>query len=263
MNNMKENLHIILYFLNCNEKRAFTKLELPIFEEIIEHESSKIIYVITHSSPNMQAKIKKKVYDRINSGIQGITQIDNIIDKFKASENNVVFVNFHKNDINGDKIFGQKELFKKIHDFFIESDDYKNSLKELDEEQMELQISKLRKQAEDIIYWHKCGASIPIIGGYIYFFIKKDAIKKIEKVFALDSEFSIKIIKNYQINQNNQNSIIKIIGKGINILPEFLFNYGLIIRDINLLLDTAVNNYKAKKNDLINTYLQASDYFQS
>jgi GTP-binding protein EngB required for normal cell division len=207
MNNMKEKLHIILYFLNFNEKRAFTKLEYPIFEEIIEHESSKIIYVITHSSPNIQAKIKKKVYDRINSGIQGITkdtQIENKIEKYKASENNVVFVNFHKNDLNGDELFGEKELFKKIHDFFIESDDYKNSLKMLSEEQLELQISKLKKQAEDIIYWHKVGSYfvpvIPILGDIGFIAIKKDALKKIGKVFELDPNFSEETFK---INNNN------------------------------------------------------------
>jgi len=217
---MKENLHIILYFLNFNEKRAFTKLEYPMFEEIIKHESAKIIFVITHSSPNIQKKIKQKIYDRINSGIQGITkdtQIQNKIEKFNASENNVVFVNFHKNDLNGDEPFGQKELYNKIHDFFIESNDYKNSLKELNEEQLELQISKLRKQAEDIIHWHKVGISIlsiiPILGDVGNIFIKKDAIKKIEKVFGLEQNVYEEIIKNNNnvgdLDQNSSEEISK------------------------------------------------------
>ena len=265
MNNMKENLHIILYFLNFYEERAFTKLEYPIFEEIIEHESSKIIYVITHSSPNIQAKIKKKVYDRINSGIQGITKdthIENKIEKFKASENNVVFVNFHKNDLNGDEPFGQKELFQKIHDFFIESSDYKNSLKELSKEQMEFQISKLRNQAEDIIFWHKVGSYfgslIPILGDIGYFFIKKDAIKKIGKVFDLDPIFSEKIIKenNYIDNVPIPKSVKEII------LPIQFMIYPIPIYNLVKILDTFVINYREKRINLKNTYIQASNYFQ-
>lgn len=253
MNNMKENLHIILYFLNFNEKRAFTKLEYPIFEEIVKHETSKIIYVFTHSSPNIQAKIKNKAYDRINSGIQGITkdtQIENKIEKFKASENNVVFVNFHKNDLNGDEPFGQKELFQKIHDFFIESNDYKNSLKELDKEKMELQILKLRKQVEDILFWHRVGSIIPFVGCFLCLLIKKEAIKKIEKCFDLDSDFSKNVLMNFF-------SPIKSI-----LLPLFGFNI-FLINEINEMLDISVKYYKAKQKKLKNTYIQASYYFQN
>ena len=260
MNNMKENLHIILYFLNFNEKRAFTKLEYPIFEEIVEHESSKIIYVITHSSPNIQAKIKKKVYDRINSGIQGITkdtQIENKIEKFKASENNVVFVNFHKNDLNGDEPFGQKELFQKIYDFFIESNDYKNSLKEQTEELLELQISKLRKQAEDIIFWHKVGLCFEYVLNVGYFPIKMDAIKKIAKVFELNPNFYEEI--------NERNNIIDILW----IFPpiELLMRIngillGIPIKELNSILDIFEKKYREKKINLKNTYVQASNYFQ-
>ena len=256
-------------YLNFYEERAFTKLEYPIFEEIIEHESSKIIYVITHSSPNIQAKIKKKVYDRINSGIQGIikdTHIENKIEKFKASENNVVFVNFHKNDLNGDEPFGQKELFQKIHDFFIESSNYKNSLKELDKEKMNFQILKLRKQAEDIIFWHKVGAMIPILGDYTFLLIKKDAIKKIEKVFDLDSNFSEEIMSISDFSSINllYQKYNEDILSNISLFPLYLlFSQVLRIKDINLILNISVKYYKAKKNNLKNTYIQASDYFKS
>ena len=39
INKMKDNLHIILYFLNMNEKRTFQDLEYPLIEEIIKHKS--------------------------------------------------------------------------------------------------------------------------------------------------------------------------------------------------------------------------------
>jgi len=44
-------------------------------------------------------KIKEKIFERINSGIRGITQktpISNKIQKFIANDNNVAFVNFYK-----------------------------------------------------------------------------------------------------------------------------------------------------------------------
>lgn len=51
----------------------------------------------------------------------------NIYEKLYASLENIDFVNFHKDEEIGNS-FGNKELFKKIHDFFIKSDDYKNHL---------------------------------------------------------------------------------------------------------------------------------------
>ena len=98
-NRLKENIHIILYFLNYSEARSFSQIEYPIIEEILKHESSKIIYVITRSINNLENKERKKVYNRINSGLVGISKnkpIQNDIDMMKANENNVVFVNFHK-----------------------------------------------------------------------------------------------------------------------------------------------------------------------
>ena len=58
---MKNNIHIILYFFNFYEDRKFGDDEIPIIEEIVNHKSSKIIYVITHSNPNASNKQKKNV----------------------------------------------------------------------------------------------------------------------------------------------------------------------------------------------------------
>ena len=155
INKVKDNIHIILYFLNYSEKRAFMKLEYPIIEEITKHKTSKIIYVITHSKSNINGKIKDKILERINSGIKGITKISEQIEKFKANDNNVVFVNFHKNELNDEEPFGKKELFKKIYEFFIQSEDYNNSLKNLTKENIEKNALKLRAQAEEKLLWHK------------------------------------------------------------------------------------------------------------
>ena len=66
INKIKDNLHIILYFLNYGEQRAFANLELPILEEVCNHKTSKIIYVITHSNPNMDDQDKEDKIDNIN-----------------------------------------------------------------------------------------------------------------------------------------------------------------------------------------------------
>ena len=64
----------------------------------------------------------------------------------KANENNVVFVNFRKDEDNPE-VFGKKELFQKIHDFFIESESYKKSLRTLNEQVLEENIEILKAQA--------------------------------------------------------------------------------------------------------------------
>jgi len=42
INKIKDNLHIILYFLNYLEDRTFMNLEVPILEEICKHKNSKV-----------------------------------------------------------------------------------------------------------------------------------------------------------------------------------------------------------------------------
>ena len=61
INQIKDNLHIILYFFNYNDKRSFMALEKPILEEILLHNSSKIIYVITNSIQNIKTKQINKI----------------------------------------------------------------------------------------------------------------------------------------------------------------------------------------------------------
>ena len=59
INKIKDNLHIILYFFNYNNERSFANLELPMIEEIIKHQSSKIIYVFTHYEYKKKKEILK------------------------------------------------------------------------------------------------------------------------------------------------------------------------------------------------------------
>ena len=185
INKMKDHLHIILYFLNMNEKRAFQDLEYPMIEEILKHESTKIIYVITNSSPNIKDKKKKEVYDRINSGIQGITKNklkEGKIQMFKAHKDNVVFVNFHKYEINDIEIeqFGKKELFNKIYEFFINSKDYKEKKENFDEKKLEERLKSLRIKGQQILFTNKFwGAAVGIIP-FVDMAIQHFLIKKMQ-----------------------------------------------------------------------------------
>ena len=115
LNKLQDSVHIILYFLNFTETRVFMELEYPILEEITNHKSAKVIYVITHSI-SKNPKNKKKIFDRINSGIQGVTRnkpIFNKIKMFEATENNVIFVNFHYDKDLEKEPFGKKSYLKK------------------------------------------------------------------------------------------------------------------------------------------------------
>jgi hypothetical protein len=173
------------------------ELEYPILEEITNHKSAKVIYVITHSI-SKNPKNKKKIFDRINSGIQGVTRnkpIFNKIKMFEATENNVIFVNFHYDKDLEKEPFGKKELFKKIYDSFVNSENYKNSLEKFsNKEKIEETALKLRAQAESILFPNKIlGAAvgiIPIADWVIQkYIIKENAIKKVGEIFGIDAKF--------------------------------------------------------------------------
>lgn len=203
LNRLKDSIHIILYFFNYKETRKFSKIEYPILEEISNHESSKIIYVMTHSK-SKNPKKKKEIFEQINSGFQGITRNKPLFDKkkmFEATENNVVFVNFHYDEDFELMPFGKEELFKKIYDFFVSSKDYKESLKKYStEEEIEKTALKLRAQAERILLPNKIFGAlsgvIPFADMAIQkFIIKKNAIIKVGQIFGIDVKFINEDIK--------------------------------------------------------------------
>ena len=188
---MKNNIHIILYFFNFYEDRKFGDDEIPIIEEIVNHKSSKIIYVITHSNPNASNKQKKKCIIQINEGIQNKTKNNSKVFQetqeggmLKASEENVVFVNFHLDKKTNSQEFGKKELFKKIHDFFILSEDYKeysSNKNKYNKDFIEKEAERLREEGKHLLLSNKvwCGVVgiIPIFDWVMQkYVIKKNAV---------------------------------------------------------------------------------------
>ena len=211
INKIKDNLHIILYFLNYTEERTFMNLEVPILEEICKHKNSKVIYVITHSKPNMDEEDKKEKIDTINEGLQNITINSKIhnetLDKgmLFAKQDNVAFVNFHKDNKTGFEPFGTNNLFKMIYNFFIQSEDFLNSLKNLDEDIIKNQAKRLRAQAEDMLLSNKVwGGIVGIIPGIDWilqkFVIKKNAAKKLGEIYGIDVKFIDEKGNNIDVN---------------------------------------------------------------
>lgn len=212
INKIKDNLHIILYFLNYGEQRAFANLELPILEEVCNHKTSKIIYVITHSNPNMDDQDKEDKIDNINEGLQNITINSKIhnetIDKgmLVASADNVVFVNFHRDNKNGFEPFGIQELFQKIYIYFIKSEDYINSNEKLDDQNVKKQAERLRAQAKEMLLSNKVwGGVVGIIPGVDWllqkFVIKKNAAKKLGQIYGIDVKFIDEKGNNINVNK--------------------------------------------------------------
>ena len=105
---------------------------------------------------------------KINSGIQGVARNKLIFDKikmFEATENNVIFVNFHYDKDLEIEPFGKKDFFKKIYDSFVNSENYKKSLEKLsNKKDIEKSALKLRAQAQSILLPNKIwGAAVGII----------------------------------------------------------------------------------------------------
>ena len=197
--NLLNGIHIILYFIDYSVKRIFGELEFPIIEELSKNESAKIIYVITRCRKNIKLNKKKTIFQKINSGIQGILNNNNLKDKFdyfKADENNVVFVNLRKDEEYSEP-FGKKELFDKIKEFFKASKIYKDSLEDLNDETLKQKIEKMKNNARSKLFPSKIFGAIagiipiPFMDLVIQkYFIKKNAIRKAGECFKLSVEFA-------------------------------------------------------------------------
>ena len=238
INKIKDNLHFILYFLNFAEKRKFSSLELPILEEICNHKNSKVIYVITHSIPNMKEEIKKKKIENINEGLQEITKESKIHDEtlnngmLYAISDNVAFVNFHKDIDYEFEAFGINDLFKMMYNHFIKSEDYKSSFEKLNSDKVKKQTIRLREQAEDMLRSNKIwGGVVGIIPGVDWalqkFVIKKNAAKKLGEIYGIDVKFIDEKGNNINVNNN---------------IPEY----------ITANIDKECLNMKIKGEDLLN-----------
>ena len=234
---LQDQIHIFLYFIKSTDERMFSEMEYPIFKQILKHKDSFVIYVLTHSSEKTD---KKEIFDMINTGIKGvidnqkrkkdilspkdIEKYRNIYLKMVATNDNCVFVNFHKT--NKLPVYGISDFFNKIALFTERTDAYKRFQKDscINEEEFEQKIkeeARIRKiRAKALISRHKIGSAIAgFLPGADYFankyFIKKDAARKAGQIFGFDLkdlEESLKrektkkeIKENYKNLENEEN----------------------------------------------------------
>ena len=118
INYKKGELTAILYLIKSTDERMFAEMEYKMFKEIIKHENTPVIYILTHSSLTTD---KSEIYDMINTGIKGVLNkhpeevefiAGQITKKMLASEKNCVFVNFYQEE--DEPIFGVDDFYAKI-----------------------------------------------------------------------------------------------------------------------------------------------------
>ena len=70
INKIKDNIHIILYFLNYRCLDIFYEFEFPMIKEIINHKDSQVLYVITHSNDDLEIDDKNNYIKKINTRLK-------------------------------------------------------------------------------------------------------------------------------------------------------------------------------------------------
>ena len=256
INKLRDQLHIILYFIKSTDERMFTEMEYKIFKQIIQIEDIRIIYILTYST---QKTDHKELIDMINTGIKSVTEnafnkkklndIEkfNIIKKLKASEGNTVFVNFYssnKNDVYGisdffdtigDHVEASKIYQKFQENCYLNKDEFNERIKE------EAEIRRLK--AKDILFKHKIGGGvigmIPLIDWALQkYVIQKDAAKKAGAIFGFDITIYEKSQEIQIDKKENNNTTEENIKKLMN-EPKVVLNKN---KDDNLLDNEYVND---------------------
>jgi GTP-binding protein EngB required for normal cell division len=198
INKLKYNIHFFLYFLKYSDNRMFSEYERPIIEEINKYKDSKVIYVITHSYKNANEKFENEKLKRIKKINNSINSLRDLADEKKkmmyADNDNVIFVNFHKDSELNIKEFGKKELFKKLYYIFINSNFYKKNNDNFSKEKIDEQISILKERAYNLLLWNRIGgAIIGVLPGIDWlvqrYVIKYNTVKKIGQVFGINIKF--------------------------------------------------------------------------
>ena len=107
---MKNSVYVILFFIG-NNVSPFLENDNIIIKEITNHIKSKIIYIITNSSPDLDEEEKEELFHIINNGLHHIIPISHKKEMLRANINNVVFANFHMSKYG--ESFGKKIYLRK------------------------------------------------------------------------------------------------------------------------------------------------------
>ena len=217
INELKDQIHIIIYVLKSTDERMFADLEYSMLEQISKQNNSKLLYVLTHSNKDMD---KDEIIDMINVGIKGVLEKhideknDEIFRAMKANEENCIFVNFHEKQ--NMPIYGIHELFKKLAEISKQTKSYKKfkqtNLNEDEFNKMVLEEADIRKRkAKKILLYHSIGAgavgAIPGVDLAVQkLVIQKSATKKIGQIFGVDIDLIPKYNSSDTQDPNNENN---------------------------------------------------------
>jgi GTP-binding protein EngB required for normal cell division len=109
LSEIKDELHLILYFFKSDELYMFKEEEYELIKSIPNEKNLKLIYIFTNSKPYTN---KNEIMYQINDFIQKFLVTlkfekgFDLFNKMKAHENNCIFVNFYPKE----NPFGVKEL---------------------------------------------------------------------------------------------------------------------------------------------------------
>ena len=186
---IKDELHLILYFFKSDELYMFKEEEYELIKSIPNEKNLKFIYIFSNSTPYTN---KNEIMNQINDFIQKFLvnlKFDkgyDLFNKMKAQENNCIFVNFYPKE----NPFGVKELLIKLLSILKETNLYKSYDQHFfDNDEFDdllINETKLRKiRAKKILLDNSIGNKVPGVQKGINLAVQKCAIFHIANIFGL------------------------------------------------------------------------------
>ena len=264
MNNDRDKIHIILYFINYEIKTIFWDIDKKIIDTLKSNNKDvKIIFILTHciTDPNKKLKDKKKekeITDKINSLINNVKCLfgdaysyeNNYFIKGAISQKNIILVNLMPNYELNIPEFGFDKIIKSIYD----SLSYGVNKEDLINIYLKIKDKIANNTKDDIVLDEQIKNYMKKndILKYSTFIIEKD--KAIEEATNLyNSMFSYKQIFTSFF------PIVKDFKMGINKYQKYNFK-----RELKRIFGFSINNdsFKDVKNDyfqMINKYIQEKE----
>jgi hypothetical protein len=209
LSEIKDELHLILYFFKSDELYMFKEEEYELIKSIPNEKNLKLIYIFTNSKPYTN---KNEIMYQINDFIQKFLVTlkfekgFDLFNKMKAHENNCIFVNFYPKE----NPFGAKELLIKLLSILKETNLYKlySHYYFDDDEFEELLINEAESRkirAKQILLDNSIGNEVQGVQKGINLAVQKCAIFYIANIFGL-------CIMNFnQKNEDKENNIKRLL----------------------------------------------------
>ena len=146
MNNDKDRVHLILYFMDYKPETTFYKMENKIIETLKNNNSQlRIIFIFTHcdidpSNSKLNKKTEALVKSKINKTINSITSLfgenysikNNYFEKDQLIQDNLVMCNLMKNYVTNIEEFGFDKIIISIYKTIVDGNSFEilQSIKE-------------------------------------------------------------------------------------------------------------------------------------